>query len=79
MEDELGSGYPSDPKTKEWLAKYKHRVFGFPNLIRFSWQTCSNILEHFCVLRIKVEKDEERAKGLKIFKRKEIDLFDLIK
>lgn len=51
--DGLGSGYPSDPKTKEWLAKNKHRVFGFPNLIRFSWQTCANILDNYCVLKMK--------------------------
>lgn len=44
VHDELGSGYPSDPKTKAWLAKYRHKVFGYPNLIRFSWQTCTNAL-----------------------------------
>lgn len=42
--DEIGSGYPSDPKTKDWLAKHKHKVFGYPNLIRFSWQTTKTIL-----------------------------------
>lgn len=36
---ELGSGYPADPKTKEWLQLNKDPVFGYPNLIRFSWGT----------------------------------------
>ena len=58
FEDELGSGYPSDPKTKSWLAKNRHKVFGFPNLIRFSWQTCTNILQNFGVLKMNEEKDE---------------------
>ena len=38
---ELGSGYPSDPKTKEWLQLNRDPVFGYPNLIRFSWGTCT--------------------------------------
>eukprot|EP00736_Rhodelphis_marinus_P001266 Rmarinus@m.16701 len=33
----FGSGYPSDPATKKWLDQNLDPVFGFPNLVRFSW------------------------------------------
>lgn len=36
---EVGSGYPSDPYTKEWLRLNFNNVFGYPNLVRFSWET----------------------------------------
>ncbi|KAH7332421.1 hypothetical protein KP509_20G086300 [Ceratopteris richardii] len=41
---EFGSGYPGDPVTKEWLQKHLHNVFGFPTLVRFSWETCKSII-----------------------------------
>ena len=34
-----------DPQTKAWLEKHVDPVFGFPNLVRFSWSTCARILE----------------------------------
>lgn len=58
MNGELGSGYPSDPKTKEWLVNNRHKIFGYPNLIRFSWQTCTNALNNFCVLKMNQEPEE---------------------
>ena len=42
---QLGSGYPGDPKTKEWLQKNKDEVFGYPNVVRFSWNTSVNALQ----------------------------------
>lgn len=41
----LGSGYPSDPQTKQWLREHVDPVFGFPTLVRFSWSTCQEILD----------------------------------
>jgi len=41
----MGSGYPSDPATKRWLNSNVDPVFGFPNIMRFSWKTCDNILD----------------------------------
>ena len=35
----------ADPETKAWLQKHVDRVFGFPNLVRFSWATCARILD----------------------------------
>ncbi|KAF7330531.1 Ribonuclease [Mycena venus] len=43
--EELGSGYPSDPKTKEWLRNSIEPVFGFPKIVRFSWSTVKVLLE----------------------------------
>ncbi|KAG6820950.1 hypothetical protein H0H93_009186 [Arthromyces matolae] len=42
---QAGSGYPSDPKTKEWLAQSIEPTFGFPNIARFSWTTVKLILD----------------------------------
>lgn len=42
---EYGSGYPTDPVTKSWLSANVDGVFGFPQLVRFSWSTAEQILE----------------------------------
>ncbi|KAK0204913.1 ribonuclease H-like domain-containing protein [Desarmillaria ectypa] len=42
---EMGSGYPSDPNTKEWMRNCMDPVFGFPKVVRFSWATAKTILE----------------------------------
>ncbi|KAG6813920.1 hypothetical protein H0H92_005769 [Tricholoma furcatifolium] len=39
------SGYPSDPKTQEWLKNSVEPTFGFPKLVRFSWTTVKLILD----------------------------------
>jgi len=43
--DGWGSGYPGDEKTKAWLRANMDPVFGFPRLVRFSWQTCKTLLD----------------------------------
>ena len=40
-----GSGYPNDPATKTWLANNVDPVFGFPQLVRFSWSTAEKVLQ----------------------------------
>ncbi len=45
IDSDYGCGYPSDPKAKAWLRRNFDGAFGFPNLVRFSWKTCSVILE----------------------------------
>ena len=45
----FGSGYPSDQRTSDWLAKHSDAVFGFPSLIRFSWAPARDHMERHCV------------------------------
>jgi len=42
---ETGSGYPADPTTKAFLKSQLHPVFGFSQLVRFSWSTADKILQ----------------------------------
>jgi ribonuclease HII len=43
---DFGSGYPSDPKTKEFLLRWGKEHHGeFPCIVRQSWQTVENIRE----------------------------------
>ncbi|OZJ04431.1 hypothetical protein BZG36_02901 [Bifiguratus adelaidae] len=41
----FGSGYPSDPDTVAWIKSLSCKVFGYPNIMRFSWATCVKLLE----------------------------------
>ena len=41
----MGSGYPGDPLTKAWLVDHLDPVFGFPSVVRFSWQTSRTLLK----------------------------------
>uniref|UniRef100_A0A1B6DU10 Ribonuclease n=1 Tax=Clastoptera arizonana TaxID=38151 RepID=A0A1B6DU10_9HEMI len=43
-ESSWGSGYPNDPVTKVFLESNIDQVFGFPQLVRFSWSTAEKIL-----------------------------------
>ena len=42
---DCGSGYPSDPKTKEWLKDNYDNVFGFGREVRFSWKTVDTMFK----------------------------------
>ena len=43
--ENYGSGYPGDPKTKQFLKDSFDPIFGFPHFIRFSWSTASKFIE----------------------------------
>ena len=45
----FGSGYPSDPKTKQWLQDSVDKVFGYPDFVRFSWKPAVQALEKMAV------------------------------
>jgi ribonuclease H2 subunit A len=55
----FGSGYPGDPKTKQWLKSHSDPVFGFPSLIRFSWKTTTTALENVGACRVYYGDEEE--------------------
>ena len=42
---ELGSGYPSDERTKDWMRATIDPVFLYPSIVRFSWDTVNQIAE----------------------------------
>lgn len=60
---ERGSGYPSDPKTKEWLSKSVDPVFGFDDSVRFSWGTAEKVLGKGAVA-VAWECDQEEQQKL---------------
>jgi ribonuclease H2 subunit A len=61
---DFGCGYPSDPKTKKWMENNSDPVFGYPNLVRFSWKTTTNFLKgKVCTLKWEnYEEDEDPGK-----------------
>ena len=71
-QEDLGSGYPSDPATKEWLTKHVDSVFGFPSLVRFSWATVNRLLEDCgaSACTWDCDDDEEDKRQQKLFVRK---------
>ncbi|EEB73038.1 Ribonuclease HII [Thermococcus sp. AM4] len=55
---EIGSGYPSDPRTREFLEKYYREHGDFPPIVRKTWKTVKKI-------RKKLEsRDKERGSQL---------------
>ncbi|XP_039283157.1 ribonuclease H2 subunit A [Nilaparvata lugens] len=59
-----GSGYPNDPETKKFLINNIDPVFGYPQLVRFSWSTAEKILKEKAV-EMEWESDEENDPSLK--------------
>ncbi|CAN0842935.1 Ribonuclease H2 subunit A [Linum grandiflorum] len=55
----FGSGYPGDPDTKTWLEQHKHKVFGFPALVRFSWGTCNSYFKDGVEVLWEADIDED--------------------
>jgi len=43
MSEDIGSGYPADPKTKSFLRKYFSKHKKFPPFVRESWDTAKRI------------------------------------
>ncbi|MHA1345534.1 MAG: ribonuclease HII [Candidatus Heimdallarchaeaceae archaeon] len=45
--EDMGSGYPADPKTKSFLKKYYSQHKKFPPFVRESWETAKKIKKDF--------------------------------
>lgn len=45
IKEPIGSGYPADPKTKEFLRSYFKKNKKFPKSVRHSWKTIKNIMD----------------------------------
>ncbi|EPS45228.1 hypothetical protein H072_809 [Dactylellina haptotyla CBS 200.50] len=43
--ENIGSGYPSDPKTGVWLRESMDELFGWGSEARFSWSTAADMLK----------------------------------
>ena len=64
---EFGCGYPGDEKTKAWLRQHCTPVFGFPSLVRFSWQTTKTLMDELCVpVEWEAAADDEAAGTAKL-------------
>ncbi|XP_064599605.1 ribonuclease H2 subunit A-like [Liolophura sinensis] len=79
-DNNYGSGYPSDPATKKFMSINLDRVFGFPQFVRFSWSTASQIMEDKGVPVLWEDDDEDEnteSKGMQslfsLFGKKEED------
>ena len=56
----FGSGYPADPNTKAWLKQNYDPVFAYPEIVRYSWSTITNLLEEN-KLRINFHSNDEKG------------------
>ncbi|KAG8265501.1 ribonuclease H2 subunit A [Homalodisca vitripennis] len=54
-----GSGYPGDPETIKFLKNNIDPVFGFPQLVRFSWSTAQKLLDQHAVAVDWSDEEEE--------------------
>ena len=67
---DVGSGYPGDPKTKDYLEKYFDKIFSYSTFVRHSWSTVTKIEE---ARGVKVEWDvpdeeaDEKQSNIKSF------------
>jgi hypothetical protein len=56
-----GSGYPSDPKCKAWMSQnLADKIFGFPDLVRFSWgPSKKSVLEGCVAVEWEADQDDD--------------------
>lgn len=56
---QFGSGYPGDPLTKKFLVDYCDPVFGYPQLVRFSWSTAQEALKE--AYHVELDDTDEKS------------------
>jgi ribonuclease H2 subunit A len=73
----FGSGYPADPDTVKWLTDSMDPVFGYPNLVRFSWGTTKRLLEASAVgMEFEAPDDARQPTLQRTLKRRRCQLFE---
>lgn len=65
---DFGCGYPSDPSTVAWLKSNVDPVFGYSDIVRFSWSSCDRILQEKAVRVTWPDEPEDGPKPVKAFK-----------
>jgi hypothetical protein len=57
-----GCGYPSDPLCKTWVDQHVDNVFGFPEIVRFSWAPAKKLLvEKAHAVMFAADNDDDNA------------------
>ena len=77
-------GYPSDPRCKSWMEQLTDPVFGYPDIMRFSWAPSKQQLSESAVpVEFFADLDDEgefdQKKGMSQFltkKRKRLAYFE---
>jgi ribonuclease H2 subunit A len=59
LDKNFGSGYPGDDTCVQWMLRAQQNVFGFPNLVRFSWSTTREAMIKNGSCNIKFECDDD--------------------
>eukprot|EP00741_Cyanophora_paradoxa_P016859 tig00020943_g16283.t1 len=62
-DNKTGCGYPGDSATVSWLERNLDPVFGYPDIVRFSWSTITLALEKKGVPVIWEDDEDELPKG----------------
>lgn len=52
LDKKFGSGYPGDEICVDWLARASDKVFGYPDIVRFSWSTTRDSLEKLQAVKV---------------------------
>ncbi|CAK4674237.1 unnamed protein product [Aphanomyces euteiches] len=63
LNTDFGSGYPSDPKCKQWLADNIDPIFGYPNIVRFSWGTLESYKDRLVPVEWVHDKEDGKPTG----------------
>ena len=66
LSKDYGSGYPGDESCVNWLTNAQQEVFGFPNVVRFSWSTAKEALDKGGACKVQWECDDESSGGADI-------------
>lgn len=63
LDKNFGSGYPGDENCANWIQRAYHPVFGFPNIVRFSWGTAREYMTKNDAINLEWECDEEDSQS----------------